>query len=279
MRVYELNGFYYIKDCDGYYDWLSDQENVPYFMLNNVTRKKFIQDILPLIKSGQCACDKIVLDKIRYFTQAPTRAITDQYTTIVEPDPVNKPLMEHQIEAVTRMITYPKYGFFLGTGTGKTLIAISFLMTMNLTKALIITPKKVIKQYKKELDKYIPNNQCVVTNYEQVSNYTNENFDYTTTLNNCTLNQTTGGNYTIPLTHNGNTASTRYIASNLYQDNYLNIDKYKTIEVEPSPSPSPGPETPTTNGFDSINPYYWILPSFLLMLLIMYKFINGIFSK
>ena len=177
MRVYELNGFYYIKDCDGYYDWLSDQENVPYFMLNNVTRKKFIQDILPLIKSGQCVCDKVVLDKIRYFTQAPTRAITDQYTTIVEPDPINKPLMEHQIEAVTRMITYPKYGFFLGTGTGKTLIAISFLMTMNLTKALIITPKKVIKQYKKELDKYIPNNQCVVTNYEQVSNYINENFD------------------------------------------------------------------------------------------------------
>lgn len=106
--------------------------------------------------------------------------------------------------------------------------------------------------------------------------YTNENFDYTNTLNSCKLQEATG-NYTIPLTYNTNTASTRYIASNLYQNNYLDIDKYKTIEVEPSPSPEP--ETPSGNGFDSINPYYWILPSFLIMLLIMYKFINGIFNK
>ena len=176
MKLYELNGFYYIKDCDTYYDWLSDQDNIPYFHLNNTTRQKFIQDILPLIKSGKCEYDQRALDKIRYFVQAPTRNLPEQ-VVLIEPDPMNKPLMPHQIEAVNRMIKYPKYAFFLGTGTGKTLIAISFLMTMNLTKALIITPKKVIDQYKKELDKYIPNNQCVVTNYEQVTNYTNENFD------------------------------------------------------------------------------------------------------
>ena len=176
MKLYELNGFYYIKDCDTYYDWLSDQDNIPYFHLNNTTRQKFIQDILPLIKSGKCEYDKKALDKIRYFVQAPTRNLPEQLA-LIEPDPMNKPLMPHQIEAVNRMIKYPKYAFFLGTGTGKTLIAISFLMTMHLTKALIITPKKVIDQYKKELDKYIPNNQCVVTNYEQVTNYTNENFD------------------------------------------------------------------------------------------------------
>ena len=75
------------------------------------------------------------------------------------------------------MITYPKYGFFLGTGTGKTLIAISFLITMGITKALIVTPKKVIDQYQQELNKYIHNHQCVVTNYEQVSNYINQDFD------------------------------------------------------------------------------------------------------
>ena len=176
MKLYELNGFYYIKDCDTYYDWLSDQDNIPYFHLNNTTRQKFIQDILPLIKSGKCEYDQKALDKIRYFVQAPTRNLPEQLV-LIEPDPMNKPLMPHQIEAVNRMIKYPKYAFFLGTGTGKTLIAISFLMTMHLTKALIITPKKVIDQYKKELDKYIPNNQCVVTNYEQVTNYTNENFD------------------------------------------------------------------------------------------------------
>ena len=177
MRVYELNNFYYIKDCDGYYDWLSDQDNTPYFMLNNITRRKFIQDILPLIKSGQCACDTTTLNKIRYFTQAPTRFTLNQCLPIVEPDPINKPLMLHQIEAVTRMLKYPKYGFFLGTGTGKTLIAISFLLTLNLTRALIITPKKVIDQYKEELNKYIPNHKCIVTNYEQVDKYIDEDFD------------------------------------------------------------------------------------------------------
>lgn len=120
--------------------------------------------------------------------------------------------------------------------------------------------------------------ECTIELKDENNNYyTNENFDYTKTLNNCTLQKT--GNYTIPLKYNGNSSSTRSIASNLYQENYLDIDKYKTIEGEPSPSPSPEPGTPTGNGFDNINPYYWILPSFLLMLLIMYKFINGIFNK
>lgn len=176
MRLYELNGFYYIKDCDGYYDWLSDQDNIPYFMLNNTTRQRFIQDILPLVKSGQCTCDKAVLDKIRYFDQSPIRSNFGQLIPI-EPDPKNKPLMPHQLEAVKRMIKHPKYGFFLGTGTGKTLIAISFLMTLGIKKALIITPKKVINQYKTELDKYIPDNQCIVTNYEQVINHIDKDFD------------------------------------------------------------------------------------------------------
>lgn len=175
MKLYELNGFYYLKDCDTYYDWLSDQDNTPYFHLNNVTRQKFIQDILPLVKSGQCMCDKSTLNKIRYFQQAPTRLNCPVFPPI-EPDPLKKPLMPHQIEAVTRMIKYPKYGFFLGTGTGKTLIAISFLLTLNLTKALIVTPKKVIDQYKEELNKYIPNHNCTVINYEQVDKYINEDF-------------------------------------------------------------------------------------------------------
>lgn len=176
MRLYELKGFYYIKDCDYYFDWLSDQENIPYFLLNNTTRAKFIKDILPLIKSGECECTKETLNKIRYFNQSPTRINFTKYT-LIEPDPINKPLMPHQVEAVNRMIKYPKYGFFLGTGTGKTLIAISFLMTMGYKKALIVTPKKVITQYKEELDKYIPDNQCVVTNYEQLTKYLTKDFD------------------------------------------------------------------------------------------------------
>lgn len=176
MRLYELNGFYYLAGCNKYYDWLSDIDNKPYFMLNNVTRAKFIQDILPLIKSGECTYDIKALNNIKNFVQAPKR-IPELNLKPVEPDPINKPLMQHQIETVNRMIKYPKYGFFLGTGTGKTLIAISFLLTLNLTKALIVTPKKVVDQYTEELNKYIPNNKHIVTNYEQVNKYTNQSFD------------------------------------------------------------------------------------------------------
>lgn len=176
MHLYELNGFYYIKDPIKDFEWLTESERNPYFMLNNTTRNKFIQDILPLIKSNQCTYSTEALHKIKNFVQAPERPCADQYT-IVEPDPINKPLMPHQIEAVTRMLKYPKYGFFFGTGTGKTLIAISFLMTLNLKHALIVTTKTVIGQYQQELDKYIPGNKHVVINYEQAGKYTNETFD------------------------------------------------------------------------------------------------------
>ena len=176
MHLYELNGFYYIKDPIKDFNWLTETDSNPYFMLNNITRQKFIQDILPLIKSRQCTYDIGALYKIKNFMQAPVR-LWNAKPTIVEPDPINKPLMPHQIEAVTRMLKYPKYGFFLGTGTGKTLIAISLIMTLNLKHALIVTPKKVVDQYKSELDKYIPDNKHIVTNYEQVSKYLDDTFD------------------------------------------------------------------------------------------------------
>ena len=177
MHLYELNGFFYIKDPIDDYDWLTETDSNPYFMLNNITRQKFIQDILPLIKSRQCTYQTEALYKIKNFIQAPVRVVTDQFKPIVEPDPINKPLKPHQLEAVKRMLMYPKYGFFLGTGTGKTLIAISFIMTLNLKHALVITPKKVVDQYKAELDKYIPNNNHIVTNYEQANKYLSDTFD------------------------------------------------------------------------------------------------------
>lgn len=155
---------------------MSDHENIPYFMLNNTTRQHFIRDILPLIKSGKCGYNPNALTKIKNFVQVPKRNMLTQLVPS-EPDPINKPLMPHQIEAVTRMLEHPKYGFFLGTGTGKTLIAISFLKTLRISKALIVTPKKVIDQYKQELDKYLPGHQCLVINYEQVFKYTEEKFD------------------------------------------------------------------------------------------------------
>ena len=75
------------------------------------------------------------------------------------------------------MLTHNRYGFFLGPGTGKTLIVITYLLSTGITSALIVTPQKVIGQYKKELDKYIPDNSFIVTNYEQLHKYTDKYFD------------------------------------------------------------------------------------------------------
>lgn len=103
--------------------------------------------------------------------------------------------------------------------------------------------------------------------------YTNENFDYTGALNNCVLN--TNGTYEIPLTYNGGSSRTRSIASNLYQDNYLDIQKWASVEVQPSPSPEP--EEPSTETKDYTN--WFILLSAILMLIVMYRFIGSLFTR
>lgn len=103
--------------------------------------------------------------------------------------------------------------------------------------------------------------------------YTSQTFDFTAAMNSCS--QETTGSMDIPLTYNSSSSIYSKIASNKYNDNYLDIQRYSTI-IQPSPSPEP--EEPTGGGFDSINPYFWILPSFILMLIFMYKFLDKIFA-
>lgn len=100
---------------------------------------------------------------------------------------------------------------------------------------------------------------------DQLYDYTSQNFDFTTNLNNCT--QTTGES--IYPTYQ------TYYASNIWQDNYLPYETYKTIEIEPSPSPEPEEPSGDTTGDTTI----LILISAILMLLVMYKYIKGLFDK
>lgn len=51
------------------------------------------------------------------------------------------------------------------------------LLSRNIKRALIVTPVKVIGQYRAELDKYIPGNNHVVTNYEQLHKHLNEDYE------------------------------------------------------------------------------------------------------
>ena len=113
-----------------------------------------------------------------------------------------------------------------------------------------------------------PLNQVENNGYEAI---TWENFDYQTKINSCT----NGGTFDFLKDLTQATGSSRHIASNLYQDNYLDYLKYQTLEVAPSPSPEP--EEPTGEAKDYTN--WFILLSAILMLIIMYRFIGSLFSR
>lgn len=174
MYVYENNGFFYLQNFEQEFPWVTNDypDGKPYFLLNEYTREHFKKDILPLIKSGECNINHSTFYLIKHFVQNPENLPTGH---LYEPPGIT--LHPHQKEAVNRMLTHKRYGFFLGPGTGKTLIVISFLLSTGIKSALIVTPQKVIGQYKKELETYIPGNDFIVTNYEQLHKYTDKHFD------------------------------------------------------------------------------------------------------
>lgn len=83
-------------------------------------------------------------------------------------------LEDYQEIALKYLLTNKKFCIFLGQGTGKTLITITALNSIfeaeGPKKVLIVTPKKVIGQYQKEIDVYLKGSDITVTNYEQLKN-------------------------------------------------------------------------------------------------------------
>ena len=175
MQVYERNGCIYVKNLNEELDWLTYDYDIgsdPYFILNTYTRECFKRDILPYIKANKCYISQLVFDNIKYFV---ANRMAINFIDIANLPGIT--YKEHQLQALTYMSHYKKFGFFLGPGSGKTIIAIGFLLSANIKSALIVTPQKVIAQYKKELDKYIPNNSYIVTNYEQLHKYIGYKFE------------------------------------------------------------------------------------------------------
>lgn len=169
MRIIEFNNLFYLKNNPYEFAWAPDD----WFPLNETTREHFKKDILPLIKAGECSITKDIYEKIKNFKQNIPNSSSPK--TIVEPDGII--LKPHQITAVNYMMRYNKFGFFLGTGTGKTLIAITWLLNVKPESCLIVTPQKVVGQYKEELDKYIVGNNYQVTNFEQLPHYLDKRYE------------------------------------------------------------------------------------------------------
>ena len=169
MKITITNNFCYIRQNQYSFWWAPDD----WFPLNKTTRALFKKDILPLIKTGECNISTEDYTTIKEFIQNPENLVYP--TTIIQPNGII--LQDHQLTAVDYMLRYNKFGFFLGTGTGKTLIAITWLLNIKPKSCLIVTPQKVVSQYKQELDKYIVGNNYQVTNFEQLKKFTDQSFE------------------------------------------------------------------------------------------------------
>ena len=101
-----------------------------------------------------------------------------------------------------------------------------------------------------------------------------ENFDYQTKISSCEY----GGTFSLIKDRSQATTSGKRSVSNLYQDNYLDYLHYNTLEVQPSPSLSPDPEEPNEEGTIESTTLL-ILIAGILMLIVMYKYIKGLFDK
>lgn len=174
-QIVQSRGFWYLQ---GFYHneippWVTEYEDGSYyFHLNSVTRQYFRKDILPLIARKEVMISPEDYETIRTYKDV---ELNRSIPSIVVPDGIILKL--HQTEAITKMLWCNKFGLFLGTGTGKTIIAISFLLSRHIkTDTLIVTPKTVIDQYKNELNKYIPNHSITVTNYESLKSYSEQKF-------------------------------------------------------------------------------------------------------
>ena len=169
------NGFFFLENFEEEEipAWITkDYSDLkPYFHLNLLTREKFKRDLLPGIKENKILISKDTFNLIKYYPKTDYSIQGVVNTPHIEPEGIT--LKDHQDIAVNIMLKNKKFGFFLGTGTGKTLIAITWLLNKKLIgDILIVTPKKVIDQYQDECKKYLPKDildRLTIINFESLN--------------------------------------------------------------------------------------------------------------
>ena len=79
-------------------------------------------------------------------------------------------LYEHQQYALAKALEHDRYGLFMDFGTGKTLVALKWLLMKDVFPALVVCPKSVIPHWYRELNQYIGADPTDITciNYESL---------------------------------------------------------------------------------------------------------------
>ncbi len=80
---------------------------------------------------------------------------TRKRTTIDQQDLPGIVLDEHQEIAVDKMLSNERYCIFMGAGSGKTIIALTYINSSSGTTFVVVTPKKVVGQYIAEGEKFV----------------------------------------------------------------------------------------------------------------------------
>lgn len=164
--------------------WLTGAQSAPEWMdeepgrtgtytalLDETTSEAFERDFADACNEGDVAISDADYDSIVSFVQNPSQRPMD----LVEPPGIT--LEPYQREAVGICLRHRRFALFFGMGTGKTLMAISILLSRKAESALIVTTKKMVSQYKENLDAYAHGLDYEVTNYEMMHHFVGHTFD------------------------------------------------------------------------------------------------------
>lgn len=149
-RIYLQNGFMIVEKSEftDTLKWLTEYNETKYFFHPNIyTKALFRRDIWPRISEFEYD-----MEDIKYLGTidlSHKRQVTHE---IVQP--IGIELEDFQVKAVQHMLEHDRAGIYFGTGTGKTIITISYMLSTKPKRVVIVTPLRVLTQYMSQIKKY-----------------------------------------------------------------------------------------------------------------------------
>lgn len=153
--------------------WLTKEYDRYFFHVNLITKMYFNRD---MVNDSNCYISQDDLNYINSIDLIQKEKMPSNFTVpYLGKDRQGNDILlkDYQIHSVKMMLTHKNYCLFLGAGTGKTFIAITYLCNTKPKNILVLTPKKVIKQYTDEVNSFLTYTPDLlqVTNYEDLQHH------------------------------------------------------------------------------------------------------------